>query len=167
MTDKTPGNVAAPPEEDDGAAPAPALDIGYGMVFAALAALALLWLIPAQVGTVSRGSDVSPAFMPQLSAGAVLVLSAMMVVHRLLRHGLAGNGEGPYLLASLGGLAFGAALAMAGLLTVGFVPTAAGLILAGGMLARYRRWHWLLVLAVLFPLVVDYGAWHIFIVDLP
>ena len=147
---------------------AASIDVAFGVVFAALAAGALLWLIPAQVSSSASGTDVAPSFMPRLSAGAVLLLSLGLVGHRLLRERPAGGGRaGVRLLGDVAGLSAGAVLVMTGLITLGFLPTAAGLIVAGGVIARHRPLHWLMVLAVVFPVLVDYAAWHVFFVDLP
>lgn len=147
---------------------AAAIDVAFGLLFAALAALALVWLIPAQVSTRVAGTDVSPTFMPQLAAGTVLVLSLVLVGHRVARARLSGGArEGGRLMVEMAALGAGGVAVMVGLATVGFLPTAMGLIVVGGLVARHRPRWWLLVLAVVFPVVVDLGAWHIFFVDLP
>ena len=144
------------------------IDVAFGLVFAVLATAALVWLIPSQVSTQAGGTDVSPAFMPRLAAGTVLVLSLGLVGHRLARGRLSGGArDGGRLLAETAALGAGGVAVMAGLATVGFLPTAMGLILAAGLAARQRPRWWLLVLAVAFPVIVDLGAWHLFVVDLP
>ena len=159
--------MTVPNENDDGGASA-AIDIVSGVTLAILSMIALVWLIPANVGGVSDGSDVSPAFFPSLSALVILVLSLAMVAHRFLRgsprHGWA---TGRQILAETGAVLI-FALAVGTLVPVaGYMPTTILVILVGGFIAGYRRWWALILLAVLFPIVVRLGAWTIFTVELP
>lgn len=147
---------------------AAAIDVALGLLVAALSSMALLWLIPAQISTEATGTDVSPAFIPQLAAGVMLVLSVCMVAHRILRERPAGGwARGRPLMLETATLAAGAAAISIAIPLVGFLPVAVAVILAGGLFARYRPLWALGLLAVLFPLLVDFGAWTIFVVDLP
>lgn len=143
-------------------------DVILGGVGALVAVALLVWLIPAQVSREATGNDVAPAFIPQLSAWLVLGLSLLMIGHRLAAErpawgsGLSRQFAGEIVLLSVAG-----GVTWLSLSYLGFLPTAAGVILAGGLLARQRPYWWMLPLALIFPVLVDYGAWEIFYVDLP
>lgn len=154
-------------EKGDGRASS-AIDIVSGLVLATLSVIALVWLIPANVSGVSDGTDVSPAFFPRLTAWVILVLSLIMVAHRFLRSD-PGDGwvAGRRILAETGAVLI-FALTVGTLVPVfGYLPTSILVILVGGFIAGYRRWWALILLAVLFPIIVRFGAWTIFTVELP
>ena len=145
-----------------------AVDTGLGLVIAALAAVALFWLIPAQVSTKATGTDVAPAFIPQLSAWIILILALALVGHRWLRENPAGGWRrGRQLVIEFVALAVAAAAVVLAIITVGFIPMAVLMILGGGILARHKPFWAVCILAILVPLVIDYAAWEIFVVDLP
>ena len=154
-------------KQGDGGASA-AIDIVSGLVLAALSTIALVWLIPMQVSGVSDGTDVSPAFFPKLTAWVILVLSLVVVAHRFLRGDpRSGWIVGREILAETGAvLIFALAVGML-VPFIGYLPTTILVILVGGFVAGYRRWWALILLAVLFPIVVRFGAWTIFTVELP
>lgn len=143
-------------------------DIVAGLVLAAMAILALVWLIPTYIEVGTSKFDVGPAFFPQLTAALVLVLSLVLVLIRTARY-RSGTGEptGRY---AIGELAFWVALSgltMLGITSVGFVITSGTLIAFGAVLSGYRIWWAIALLAVIFPVVVDQIAWLIFTVDMP
>ena len=147
---------------------AAAIDVGLGIIMAGLASVAVFWLVPAEVSTEATGTDVSPAFIPRLAAIVILVLSLGMVAHRVaFEHPAGGWQRGRAIAIETFALCAGAALVSVAIPLVGFLPVAMVVIFAGGLLARYRLYWALALLAVTFPLVVDYGAWAIFFVDLP
>lgn len=149
-----------------------AVDIASGLVLSAICLICLVWLIPTYVNTEASGSDVAPAFFPNLGAGVVLVLSLGMVGHRVWRTKPAidwahGWRLGRPILTETA-ICIVAAIAIAvALPTIGFLPTAVAMIGIGGIVAGYRKWWALAVLAVAFPIVVMVGAWTIFTVALP
>lgn len=159
--------TATKANETDGGASA-AIDIAAGLVLVALATFALVWLIPTHVTGKSAGSDVSPAFFPTVAATIVLVLSLGMVAHRLIRSGHRGGWlRGQAILKEIGAVVIYAVVVAVLLPAIGFVATAALVIIAGGVIARYQKWRALIVLAIVYPLLVRYGAWAIFTVELP
>ncbi|RAI02262.1 hypothetical protein DLJ53_12930 [Acuticoccus sediminis] len=152
-------------QEDDGAARA--VDLLFGVVLAVASAVVLVWIIPNTVDLEAQGADVSPAFFPRLSAGAVLVLSLGMTAHRLVK-GPPLDWERPLrIVGEVAGCALAALAVAFALPRIGFVATGAVVIALGAVLTHYRRWWAIGLLAILFPLVVSFGAWTIFMVDLP
>ena len=164
-----------PSDRDGGAAEgpaetgAPATDIVAGLLLAVLAVLALVWLVPGHVERSLSDHDVQPGFFPNLAAGVVLVLSLGLVVQRLLRGGgmRSAFGQGRFVPADLAIWALVAGLAMVGLHTVGFLIVAPLLVAAGMLFAGCRQVWLIAAVAVLFPVLVDQAAWHVFTVDLP
>jgi len=159
------------PEEaiaGDGGRSQAAIDVAMGIVLAGLAALSLVWLIPTYVGGTADAGDVAPSFFPNLAAWVILVLSLGMVAHRLMR-ARPGNGwpTAKALIAetlcSLAALVF---IGMA-LPHLGYLITSGVVIMLGGLIARYQKWWMLVLVAVLFPLIVKFAAWRIFVVELP
>lgn len=59
-------------------------DIGAGLVLALAMAWVLLWLIPSETSPAQSETTMSPAMMPSVASGLVLVLSLILVVGRLL-----------------------------------------------------------------------------------
>lgn len=143
-------------------------EIAAAFVLMAAALFALIWLIPNNTEPARSELDISPAFFPMLAAGLVLVLSAAMIVVRMTRT-LPSTIDlpGPAILAEIA-IWCGAGLAIWFVLPViGFIPTSVIVVVLGGLATGYRRWWVLILLAILFSLFVDFGAWQIFTVDLP
>ena len=59
-------------------------DIGAGAVLALVMAWVLLWLIPTQTSPAQSETTMSPAMMPSIAAGLVLVLSLALLAGRVL-----------------------------------------------------------------------------------
>lgn len=167
--------MAAPSDRDRDAADgppetgSPATDIVAGLFLAVLAGFALVWLVPGHVERSLSDHDVQPGFFPNLAAGIVLVLSLGLVVERLrgkprLRSGF---GQGRFVPLDLAIWAGVAGLAMLGFHTVGFLVVAPLLIAAGMLFAGCRQVWLIAAVALLFPVLVDQAAWHVFTVDLP
>ncbi len=148
---------------------APATDIVAGLILALLAGLALVWLVPGHVERSLSDHDVQPGFFPNLAAGVVLVLSLGLVLQRFLRGGTMRSafGQGRFVPVDLVIWGLVAGLAMVGLHTIGFLVVAPLLIAAGMLFAGCRRMWLIATVAVLFPVLVDQAAWHVFTVDLP
>lgn len=143
-------------------------EIAAAFVLIAAALFAIFWLIPNNTEPARSELDISPAFFPMLAAGLVLMLSLTMVVVRLTRT-IAANValSGPAILAELA-IWCGAALAIwLALPAIEFIPTSIAIVILGGVATGYRNWWVLGTLAILFPIIVDFGAWHVFTVDLP
>lgn len=145
-----------------------AVDAMVGVVLAASAAYALIWLIPENTQPAMSEHDAAPGLFPSLAVAVVLVLSLALVVHRTVR-----RPENRAMLSGsvvLGETAIWCALAIAvvaGLSWVGFLPTAIALIAIGMLAAGCRNWILLGAISVLFPLIVNFGAWNLFTVELP
>lgn len=156
------------PDENEAEPGSAAIDVGFAIFLIALALVALFWLIPAGVSTRVRGNDITPAFMPRLSAMAVIALSLAMIVHRLLRETLTAPGRAARnLVGDTVVMSAAAILVMLGLSHLGFVVTAMAIVLVGGLVARHRPRWWLVLLAVLFAPAVNVAVWRLFLVDLP
>lgn len=110
-----------------------AVDVAAGLVLAAVSIVCLAWFIPAHVGTNASEYDVSPAFFPNLASWLVLFLSLALVATRIIRIDRA---SGP-----LGGVSAGwpivtqtitwsvvALLAWYGMEAIGYMPTAAAIL---------------------------------------
>lgn len=142
------------------------IDIAAGVILAALAMLALVWLIPTHTQPADSQFDVAPGFFPSLAVGAVMILSLMMVAHRLWRRGPSRSSGLPVVLELIVWTATAVAVMLL-LHHAGFLPMAA-LLLAAAMYFSGNRNVWLIAaMAIVFPLAVDWGAWLIFTVDLP
>ncbi len=146
-------------------------DIVAGLVLAAMAVVALVWLIPNYMDAGASQYDIGPAFFPKLTAWAVLVLSLALSATKALRyrasnaHGAADQGR--WVLFEILAWTLVGGLTLFGLSRVSFVLTAALLVAFGAVVAGYRRWWVIAILAVVFPLAVDQVVWIIFTVDLP
>ncbi len=143
-------------------------EIAAALVLTAAAVFALVWLVPENTEPARSDLDISPAFFPMLAAGLVLVLSLTMMAVRLTR-AVAATAElsGPAILREAA-VWCGAGLAIWFVLpAIGFIPTSIGVVVFGGWATGYRNWWVLVTLAIVFSLIVDFGAWQIFIVDLP
>ena len=128
----------------------------------------LFWLVPENTQPAASDLDISPGLFPSVAAGVVLALSVGMIVHRLVRRSdLEGPLAGGTILIELVVWAAVAVAVRLALPSIGFLPVAVAILAVGGVAVRYRTWWILRLLAVLFPLIVDIGAWHVFTVDLP
>lgn len=149
-----------------------AVDVAAGLVLAAVSIVCLAWFIPAHVGTNASEYDVSPAFFPNLASWLVLFLSLALVATRIIRIDRA---SGP-----LGGVSAGwpivtqtitwsvvALLAWYGMEAIGYMPTAAAILVLGAVACRYRNIFAIIGLAIVMPVVIDQLAWLVFQVDLP
>lgn len=147
----------------------PVTDIVAGAVLTALAAAALLWIVPAHTETGVSGYDVSPAFFPRLGAGVVLALALVLVATAARRH-LAKDRDGASgrrVLVDVLIWSAAAAGTVVGLQYIGFIATSAIVIAGWMLLAGQRRWLTIAAAALLFPFAVDQAAWFFFTVDLP
>lgn len=153
----------------DGAGGSRAIDIATGLLVALLALAALFWLIPLQVQTAVGEYDLSPAFFPKLAAWIVLVLALGLVLVRLAlaRRATASNGEGVRI--AIEALVWTAVslLTMISLVKIGYLATSMVLIASGAWMSGRRDWLRVGLVAILFPLAVDFAAWRIFTVHLP
>lgn len=125
-----------------------------GLATAALG-LAALWLVPAQVapdGFARLGEVRSPAFFPILAAALTLVLSLALVLRGLLRPAPPTELRAPGRV-----LPVGAALVLAAVLVfpLGYLVTAALLIVALSYAFGGRRHAVILAMAVLVPVAIQ------------
>ena len=135
---------------------------------AAVATLALLWLVPVNTQPAASELDISPAFFPMLAATLVLVLSLALIAELVF---LSAKSTASHSIKTIvselviwGAVTF---VMLACLPKVGFIAVSTTVIVLGGIAMGYRRWWALMLLAILFSLTVDFGAWKIFTVDLP
>lgn len=139
-----------------------------GIVLAALSTFALLWLIPANVATGSSAGDLPPNTVPNLSAGLVLLLSLALIIQSLLRRKRQGKRTGGrHILAELTTAAavFGGvwlAFIKPGFLVMSIPFMSAAMLYAGG------RNLWIIaVISVVLSVIIYFGVWEIFTVQLP
>lgn len=143
-------------------------DLTAAVVLSTAALVCLLWLVPNHTEPPYSENDIAPAMFPMISAALVLILSVGLGLTAALRSRAAtDNLPGRLVLLELAmwcgvGLTIHFALPR-----LGFVPLAFAIVFLGGLFVRYEKWWLSGLLAVLFALVVDLGAWQIFTVDLP
>lgn len=169
MSLDTAGAPAAPASTSEAAGGSRSIDIATGVLIAALALVALFWLIPRQIDTRVGEYDLSPAFFPRVAAWAVLALAVALVVLRLAqpRRGPSAQGGGPRIVAEAAVWTLVAALTMISLFKIGYLITSIGLIAGGAWMAGRRDWLRIGLVAVLLPVLMKFAAWQIFTVQLP
>lgn len=152
-------------DADDAGAAGRGVDIAAGLCLAALSVFALVWLIPNHTQPADSQFDVAPGFFPNLAAGAVLLLSGLLL---LRRWGQApGAGAGVRIVLELAVWSALSVAVMLALSHIGFLIMAP-IVIAGAMLFSGNRNWWLIAaITVIFPLAVNWAAWFIFTVDLP
>lgn len=150
--------------QEDGISPL--VDLASGGVLAAAALGALLWLFPATINTDADNYDISPALVPNLMAGAILILGVALTLSAFVRLDRRTKIDpviwaGPLFWAVACTLLY-LGFAHAGFLVVGPLVIALGLHFCG-----QRSWLLTAALAIGLPLLIDAAAWRIFTVDLP
>ena len=143
-------------------------EIATAVCLAAVAILALVWLVPVNTQPAASELDISPAFFPMLAATLVLVLSLALIAELVF---LSAKSTASHSIKTIvceqvlwGVVTF---VMLACLPKVGFIAVSTTVIVLGGIAMGYRRWWALTLLAIVFSLTVDFGAWQIFTVDLP
>ena len=143
-------------------------EIATAACLAAVATLALVWLVPVNTQPAASELDISPAFFPMLAATLVLVLSLALIAELVF---LSAKSTASHSIKTIvselviwGVVTF---VMLACLPKVGFIAVSTTVIVLGGIAMGYRRWWVLTLLAIVFSLTVDFGAWQIFTVDLP
>ncbi len=149
-----------------------AVDVAAGLVLAAVSIVCLAWIIPNHVGTNVSEHDISPAFFPNMTAWLVLALSVALVATRIARIDrqrgpLGGLSTGLPIVVETAAWAIVATLAWYGMTAVGYMPTAAAILVTGAVACRYRNILAVAGLAIVLPVAVDQLAWLVFQVDLP
>ena len=156
-------------------------DIVIGCALLALAAFALLWLIPAYTVPVTSPIDIQASFIPALSCWVVLVLAAALVLRGALalrRGGEAAADDGEEFRGEVTGLgrreagnlliwALFSLAALFGLRHLGFLVTAPLLLAAALYYAGCRDRILIAGLSLLSPVVISQIVWHAFTVSLP
>lgn len=158
MTDRTsepetgadPAPDGTPPAEP-AAGPGPRQELAAGAVLIGLSLLALLWLIPNHTGEATSDLEVAPGFFPQIAAWSLLVLSILLVGHRLTRfpklRSIRPAIGGGAVLAEIAILAAGGLLVAWALGTAGYLVVAPAVMLAGLLAGGERRW-WVIGLVI-------------------
>lgn len=143
-------------------------DLTAASVLSVAALICLLWLVPNHTEPPYSENDIAPAMFPMAAAAIVLILSVGLGLTALRRPGTKKTAlPGRLILLELAAWgAIGLTIHFA-LPQVGFVPLAISIVFLGGLFVRYRSWWISAVLAVGLALIVDFGAWQIFTVDLP
>jgi hypothetical protein len=159
-------------DTDDGGDSAPITDLVSAFSLALLAIFTLVWLIPNHTDAAAANYDVSPAFIPKVSAYGVLALSLVQFALALRRRGLAaghvtrGMCQWHNVLDPLA-WAFICTSIYFGITFLGFLI--AGPIILGLCLfaAGQRSWIVFTIMALGFPALLKFAAWQIFTVNLP
>ena len=159
MTDRTsePETGANPapdsnaPQAEPAGGPGPRQELAAGAVLIGLSLFALLWLIPNHTGESTSDLEVAPGFFPQIAAGALLVLSVLLVGHRLIRfpklRSIRPETGGGAVLSEIAILAAGGLLVAWALGAAGYLVVAPAVMLAGLLAGGERRW-WVIALVI-------------------
>ena len=144
------------------------VEIAAGIFLAAIAVFALLWVFPNYIVASTATNDVGPEFFPKLAAWAVLGLSLLLIVTRVIQFRPSGRGmQGRSVLLEIGLWSIIAVLSVLGLLNIGFLFISPLIILFGAIACGYRNVWAIVIVTIVVPLVLDQAAWAIFTVDLP
>ena len=160
----------APAAETSGG-PGPRQELAAGAVLIGLSLFALLWLIPNHTGEATSDLEVAPGFFPQIAASALLVLSVLLVGHRLIRfpklRAIRPATGGGAVLAEIAILAAGSVLVAWALGAAGYLIVAPAVMLAGLLAGGERRW-WVIGLVIASMTAATwFGADLLFGVQLP
>ena len=166
-----PAPDGVPPSADPSAGPGPRQELAAGAVLVAASLFALLWLIPNHTGESTSDLEVAPGFFPQMAAGALLVLSILLVGHRLIRFSklrdIRPATGGGAVLAEIAILAAGSLLVAWALGAAGYLVVAPAVMLAGLLAGGERRW-WAIGLVIAGVTAATwFGADRLFGVVLP
>ncbi|MEC8462670.1 MAG: tripartite tricarboxylate transporter TctB family protein [Pseudomonadota bacterium] len=143
-------------------------EIATAACLAAVATLAAVWLVPVNTQPAASELDISPAFFPMLAATLVLVLSLALIAELVFLGAKATSSHSSKTIVSeLVIWGAGSFFIWVCLPEIGFIAVSTIVIILGGIALGYRRWWALTILAIVFSLTVDFGAWKIFTVDLP
>ena len=157
---------------DDGGLAAPVVEIASSCVLVLASLVTLFWLIPSHTNASAASYDVSPAFIPLVSAYMVLALSAIHLALSLRRYGAgrAGAVADPrarhILIDTTIWLVICVAIQL-GLAWLGFLVVGPAAIAGGLYFAGQRNWWVITALAIVIPVLIDFAAWQVFTVDLP
>ena len=159
------------PAADPSAGPGVRQEIAAGAVLIALSLFALLWLIPTHTGETAGDLEVAPGFFSRVAASALLVLSVLLVGHRLIRfpklRNIRPKTGGGAVLSEIAILACGSLLVAWALGATGYLVVAPAVMLAGLLAGGERRW-WMIGLVVAgMTAATWFGADLLFGVQLP
>ena len=146
----------------------PIVEIAAGIFLAAIAVFSLLWVFPNYIVAVDAANDVGPEFFPKLAAWAVLGLSLLLILTRVIQFKPSRSGmQGRSILMEIGIWSTISVFSVLGLLHIGFLITAPLIILFGAIACGYRNVWAIIIVTIAVPLILDQAAWLIFTVDLP
>ena len=156
---------------DPAAGPGARQELAAGAVLIALSLFALFWLIPNHTGEAAGDLEVAPGFFSRVAASALLVLSVLLVGHRLIRfpklRNIRPKTGGGAVLTEIAVLAAGGLLIAWALGAVGYLFVAPAVMLAGLLAGGERRW-WVIALVVAGVTAATwFGADLLFGVQLP
>jgi len=159
------------PTADTSAGPGPRQELAAGAVLAGLSLFALFWLIPNHTGEATSDHEVAPGFFPQVAAGALLVLSLLLVGHRLIRfrklRSIRPATGGFAVLTEIAILAAGTLVVAWALGAAGYLVVAPAMMAAGLLAGGERRW-WAIGLVIAgMTAATWFGADLLFGVQLP
>jgi len=133
--------------------------------------LTIFVIVPYQIDSGGEDYGLEPKFFPLTLLWLLTILSALLVVTRLLVPPDPPGLTQPFQAKNwlfIGGMSVFLALGFIAINTIGFIPAAAGII-AILMIAISGRKHWIEVIAValIAPIVIDLALNHLFKVQLP
>lgn len=153
-------------------------DIISAIVLTVIAGLLLVWIIPANTSPPQSEGNLSPAFLPSLAAGILLILAMVLGMTSWSRgrsevdelheeFGAEAHGIGLQDVADLAIWCGFAVAVMFGFETIGFVATAIPALVAMMLFSGQRNWLAVGGVAVAVPLAIQQIAWHAFNVQMP
>lgn len=153
-------------------------DIVAAIVIAAVAIVLLVWIIPQHTSPPQSEGNLSPAFMPSLAVGVMLVLAILLGVSAWFSRddgdgveheefGTEAHGIGLTDAADVALWGCFAAAMMVGFLTVGFIPTAIPALVVLMLYAGQRSPVLIGSVAIAVPVLIHQIAWHAFTVQMP
>lgn len=145
-------------------------DIAAGTLMALAALLMVAAIIPAEVSDAAGRNDISPAFVPQITAYLILGFSALLIVNGIKRRntveGRSGQSVGivsrDVVIAAVAVTLFQLAFVHLGFLIAGSVAIAIAMLAIGE-----RRLLILLPIAGLAPVVLQQASWRLLSIWLP
>lgn len=144
------------------------LDVVAGAVLAALSLGLFFWFVPTFAPGAGGPGQIAPSFFPRLAIAVVFVCALIVTVANLGALRRPSTGAGGRLLTEFGGWCLFAVVLFVLLRFAGFVPAGVYAVLCGTLLTRYRRRPILVgLIAIGLPLLLDWGAWSLFLVELP
>ncbi|MGI9336850.1 MAG: tripartite tricarboxylate transporter TctB family protein [Gammaproteobacteria bacterium] len=152
--------------------------LGAGVVLVPACLWCLLWLIPNHTVPPTSEFDLSPALVPSIAIGAMLLTAAIMLLRALWTHyadaqptdeefGEEATGIDTGVLANLLWLALSAAVAWWLMTHIGFEPAMTVLLVVTMFYIGVRKPLTIVLTSILMPVVLSLAAWQFFSTQMP